>query len=108
MAQPPAERTEQTRGHSGHPSAPNWVAGDLHAASEGLGLTIEDAAENARARMKRGEDDKEGDEDLITYYYTVMQYRSREGRQRKPRTTEVRRSDGWGLCLLPATCAHRP
>ena len=75
-----------------YPSLPNWVEGQLESVKDGKHVTVEEAAENARARFKRGEDDREGDDDLVNYYYTVMQYRSAEGRKRKPKSREVRRS----------------
>lgn len=55
-------------------------------------MCVQGAAENARSRMKTGLPAKDGDEDLIDYYYMVMHPNTAEGKDRR---REKLKGDDW-------------
>ena len=108
MAAPVQPQGEPLAHRPGYPSLPNWGEGRLVSVQESSNFTVEDAAESARSRFKCGVDEQWGDDDLVSYYYTVMHHRSAEGRTRKPRSQKVSLSHSLRRCLNRPhdTCAR--
>ena len=60
-------------------------------------VSSQGACGNAYSRMKTGLPPKDGDDDLIEYYYVVLHYGTATGKSRRPRNREEKQE--WNQCI---------